>query len=389
MQNVLLILFRIFERVQQNVQKHSRNFIPIVIGTIALSMVSVAIGALNDGLSLSVESKSNRIYGGNQDIVIDISDFFDVPDKGPNNTDSSDISAPNVSDSINFDKSNTETASTESVNAFVQKEKKELTENDIKLSLLYNNSYSEKVLIEGETLGVEVTVPNDAQCDGFVVIVAFYSNGQMIDVNMLTYEESTVSDTGFVVNAVVPDENDITNAKIFVFESIQTISPICPAIELTKVECDYYGDTYLTAQSISRRNSANGRIDTENDADVFSFVPQNDGLYFFETFSDVDTYAVLYDSENMEVPVASGDNEGVDNNFRLTKTLQAGETYYLYVYGREVGNYILNYGYAVGDVFGTVGPVKYCDDDMIFNEEIETTIKFKTYHSGNTLLHFI
>ena len=371
-------------------QKRVKNIIVLSIGVVALSFVSIASGVFPISALTgepSTTSNETETSASQTDVMIDISDFFEHSDEESEieygDNEFVDPFTPDifVDNDVTMEDFIKDTQTQNSVNSVQTTEESSIENNIISVSLLYNNSYSEKILLEGEPLSAEITVSNTDSLDDIVVMLAYYSNGKMIDVNTTSYEQSANGENGFVIDSVVPAESNVTNAKIFVLKSIQSLSPYCPAIELTTVDTDYYGDTYLSAQPISQRNSANGSINSENDADVFSFVPQSDGLYYFESFSDIDTYAVLYDSEDITTPITSGDNEGADNNFRISETLQANKTYYLYVYGRSTGEYSLNYGYAVGNIFGTVSPVKYYNDDMIFNEEVETTINIRTYHT--------
>lgn len=344
-------------------QKKSKNIVVVVVVAITIGVVGIIscvlpIKAFSDELLLNVMTELNAVTTSHTVVDVDVSEFFDQPNenlKSEQNSNDSLIQQMNV-------RSNTMV--------------------DITISLLYNNSYSEKILIEGEALSTEIIVLNKSDLVKEVMgVIAYYSNGKMIDTKVASFEAPANSEKTFIFDSVIPAENNVTKAKIFVFESLQLLKPYCAAIELTTTNTDYYGNNYLTAQSISTRNSANGCINYETDVDVFSFVPQKDGLYYFEAFSNIDTHAVLYDSENMNSPIISGDDEGLNSNFRISEKLRSGKTYYLYVYGRSIGDYTLNYGYAVGNIFGTVSPVKYLNDDMVFNDEIEATVNLKTYYT--------
>lgn len=260
------------------------------------------------------------------------------------------------------------------------------TENtEVNISLLYNNSYSESVLLPGEELTAEFDVSNNNTEDDVKLstIVALYDDvGKLVDMNVESITVAENSTETFNNKTIVPAESTVTNAKIMIWESLNSMKPYTYPVILTLSGADFFGDDYNLSQTINGRNKANGRINGISDTDVFAFIPQNDGLYYFETLSDIDTYASLYKEDNLTTPILTDDNSGTDNNFRLSATLEAGTTYYLYVKGRTDGQYTLNYGYSIGNVFGTVSPVKFYDDDTEFNSAIETTVELNTYYTG-------
>lgn len=255
---------------------------------------------------------------------------------------------------------------------------------EIDVSLLYNNSYSESVLLPGEELTAEFNVNNNRLEDeiSLSTIIALYdSAGRLLDMNTESLTIDANSNDAFNNSIVVPAESSVNTAKIMVWESMNSLKPYAEPVILTLTGNDFFGDDYTVSQSINGKNKAGGKINGINDTDVFSFVPQNDGLYYFESFSDIDTYASLYNGSNLTTPIVSDDNSGVENNFRLTATLNANTTYYLYMNGRAEGSYTVNYGYSIGNIFGTVNPVKFYDDDTEFNSIVEATVDLKTYYS--------
>ncbi len=279
-------------------QKRVKNIIVLSIGVIALSFVSIASGVFPiSALTGEQRTTSNETgtSASQTDIMIDISDFFEQSDEKSEieygDNEFVDPFTPDifVDNDVTMEDFIKDTQTPNGVDSVQTTDESSIENNIVSVSLLYNNSYSEKILLEGEPLSAEITVSNTDSLDDIVVMLAYYSNGKMIDVNMGSYAQSATGENSFVIDTVVPAESNVTNAKILVLKSIQSLSPYCPAIELTTVNIDYYGDTYLSAQPISQRNSANGSINSDNDTDVFSFVPQNDGLYYFESFSNIDT----------------------------------------------------------------------------------------------------
>ena len=260
------------------------------------------------------------------------------------------------------------------------------TENaEVNISLLYNNSYSESVLLPGEELTAEFEVSNNNTENDIELstIVALYDDaGKLVDMNVESITVAENSTEKFNNKTIVPAESTVTNAKIMIWESMNSLKPYTSPVILTLSGTDFFCDDYILSQTINGRNKASGRINGVSDTDVFAFIPQNDGLYYFETLSDIDTYASLYTEGNLSTPISTDDNSGADNNFRLSATLEAGTTYYLYMNGRTDGQYTLNYGYSIGNVFGTVSPVKFYDDDTEFNSAIEATVELNTYYTG-------
>ncbi|MBE6767299.1 MAG: hypothetical protein E7549_00125 [Ruminococcaceae bacterium] len=82
-------------------------------------------------------------------------------------------------------------------------------------------------------------------------------------------------------------------------------------------------------------NNENGNVET-----VYAFTPAEDGIYmFYSTGDETDPYAALYDADwNW---LGEADDNADHNNFRLQRTMTAGETYYLRVssYTGRVGTY--------------------------------------------------
>jgi len=256
---------------------------------------------------------------------------------------------------------------------------------DINLSLLYNNAYSESVLLPGEELTAILKVKNnnlESEINLSAIVTLYDINGKMIDMNIESICLEAAGQDSLYNKIVVPDEDTVANAKIMIWESTTSMKPCTSPIILTLSGNDFFGDDYNLSQAINGKNKANGKINGINDPDVFSFVPQNDGLYYFEALSDIDTYAYLYSDNNLFAAISSDDNSGNNNNFRLSATLEAGVTYYLYVNARTDGEYALNYGYSIGNVYGTVSPVKFYDDDTEFNSEIEANVELNTYYTG-------
>lgn len=263
---------------------------------------------------------------------------------------------------------------------------KTTTENaEINVSLLYDNSYSETVLLPGEKLTAEFEVINNNTERSVVMsaIIALYdNNGKFLDMNVENLTVGANEKGEFYNSIVVPLEGSVANAKIMVWENMDSLRPYISPIILTLSGIDFFGDDYTVSQPLNKRNSASGMINTMDDTDVFEFTPLCSGLYYFETFSNIDTYASLYSENDLITALATSDNDGIDNNFKLYATLEQGTTYYLYINARTTGNYLLNVGYAIGNIFGTVTPIKLHKNNTEYNELIDTTVTLETYDTN-------
>ena len=118
----------------------------------------------------------------------------------------------------------------------------------------------------------------------------------------------------------------------------------------------------------------------------FSFVPEEDGTYVFESSNNSnDPYAILYDANQNEI--ARNDDGGSNNNFRVVDDLEKGATYYLYV--REYSSERTG---AHFDVTVTK-PAKYTvtfhanDSTAAFynDDDVKRTEYEKTYLEGSTV----
>lgn len=255
---------------------------------------------------------------------------------------------------------------------------------EISISLFYNNAYSESIVLPGEELNAEFCIVNNSENELVLcTVVSLYdSAGKFIGMNV----ESISADANDIEmcsnKVVIPAEHDVASAKILIWESSEIIKPYTSSILLTLDGEDFFGDDYMHSQALSGKNKVHGKINDVIDTDVFSFVAQSDGLYYFETFSEVDTYASLYEDGNMITPIAVDDNSGTGNNFRLSATLESGKNYYLYVNGRSEGEYSLNNGYSIGNVFGTVSPVRVYENDTEYSLLIQSSVEINAYHTG-------
>lgn len=256
----------------------------------------------------------------------------------------------------------------------------------INVSVLYNNEFSEGVVLEGETLTAEISVKNideENPIDITSVLAIYDSDGKLLQMNTSSGSVEKAENDILYNSIVVPAEQNAASAKLMIWDSLSGVRPYISPIIMTSAGRDFFGDDYTMAQPISAiRNKISGTVNTAVDVDVFSFVPPQDGLYYFEGNSQMGTSAQMYRAGNMDLPMTPENNNANSDNFRLMMKLKTGTTYYLYVTGNEIGDYSVNYGYFIGNIFGTVGPVKYYSDDMEFNRDAEATVNLQNYETG-------
>lgn len=284
-------------------------------------------------------------------------------------------------------KSDTDTKIDSDANKTIyQKSVTQTLSGDIKadISLLYDNAYSECFLNAGEDLTAEVKVENlnaESPADVSVMIALYDEHSKLIGINMDSKSIPASGTDTIKPQITVPSDNTAVSAKVMVWRS-SNMMPYTNAITLTVTGSDFFGDDYNLAVNMENRNSANGMINSENDIDIFEFKALKDGLYTFESYGQTDTYATLSNKTAPNTVIKTDDNSGADNNFRISATLEANNSYYLKVGGHGTGKYRLVTNYAIGNVFGTVSPVK-ATGDADFDKLIESKCSLYTFDSND------
>ena len=97
---------------------------------------------------------------------------------------------------------------------------------------------------------------------------------------------------------------------------------------------DIYGNDFDTATLIEADTEYIGSIEDSSDVDYFKFIPDETGMYSFETTGTSNTYGYLYNDKRSQI--ASGSNEGIGNNIFITYKLIAGMEYYLRLHSNNV-----------------------------------------------------
>ena len=240
------------------------------------------------------------------------------------------------------------------------------------------------MLNAGEDLTAEVKVENlnsESAADVSVMLALYDEHSKLIGIKMDSKSIAASGTDTIKPTITVPSDNTAASAKVMIWGS-SNMMPYTNAITLTVTGSDFFGDDYNLAVNMEGRNSANGMINSDNDIDIFEFKALKDGLYTFESYGQTDTYASLSNKTSPTTIIKSDDNGGADNNFRISATLEANNSYYLKVGGHGTGKYRLVSNYAIGNVFGTISPVK-ATGDAEFDKLIESKCSLYTFDSND------
>ena len=201
------------------------------------------------------------------------------------------------------------------------------------VSLIYDNSYYENVLLPDKSLTVSVSITNTGTSERkFNSYIAQYTldgvfkgvkKGETITVPGGQTVTGTVSDN-FSVDGV-------STARVFLWER-GTISPARSSIVMHTTPQDYYSDSFAEAQAIALDKDVCGIINTADDADIIKFTPDLNGVYALR-LSGADVTAELCNSSNQTLGAISQTGE------YLLYSLEANKDYYLKMTGNADSAY--------------------------------------------------
>lgn len=105
-------------------------------------------------------------------------------------------------------------------------------------------------------------------------------------------------------------------------------------------------NTRVDASVINENVPIEGNIEKSGDVDYYKFGAFPNSQYVIETTGDTDTYGVLYDSNGNVIETI--DNGGQGSNFKITRYLDAYETYYIEVRHSSTGtgSYSINVSHS-------------------------------------------
>ena len=125
---------------------------------------------------------------------------------------------------------------------------------------------------------------------------------------------------------------------------------------------DDHGNSRSAATEIAVNATADGRLESPEDIDYFTFTVDGNGEIIVESTGSTDTIGILYDSEGREL--LRDDDGGNGYNFSLSLELMPG-TYYVSIagYEGEVGDYGLSVQFAAAPVHSRAIPLMLSADE--------------------------
>ena len=136
-----------------------------------------------------------------------------------------------------------------------------------------------------------------------------------------------------IVQSTVSEEVYSSTAAISGEESpAPTLTPT--PTELLTPTGDIYGNDFENATLIGKDMDYHGSIEESSDVDYFKFIPEESGVYAFETTGTSNTYGYLYNESKANL--AYGADEGIDRNIFITYYLEKGKAYYLRLHSYNI-----------------------------------------------------
>ena len=231
------------------------------------------------------------------------------------------------------------------------------------VNLMYDGTYSEKLIIRNKQLTVPVEITNNGSTDKNIVcyIAEYDENGVLRN----TISGSTVTvEAGKSIATQVTKvfSSETKSVKIFVWDS-ESLQPITGAIILDENESDYYANSAIEAQEYDVDYQIKGKINTASDVDYIKFVPKTSGEYTFNCVSATNAVTTLYNSNQGTLKSASSSYK-----YSLTEK----QTYYLKVTG-NIGEYVLSVQYNVPSEADSFDVYKFDVDTNIYKKSIKET----------------
>lgn len=251
-----------------------------------------------------------------------------------------------------------------------------LQNDDIKcdVTLLYDDTYSERVIVHNKKLTVNVKVTNNDRTDkNIVCIIAEYDENGVFQ--NLTHSLAAAADAnGFTetqVTRIFPVETN--TAKIFIW-SLKSLQPLTEVITLNENESDYYANTALQAQEYNIGYEIKGKINTAGDIDYIKFSPEAAGEYVFNCIGTANTATTLYDKNQTAL---------ISQLSRYKYSLNANQTYYVKISG-DIGKYVLSIQNNVPNEADNFDVYKFDVDTNIYKKSIRETCE-SLYYSNKSL----
>ena len=271
----------------------------------------------------------------------------------------------------------------------------QLTNLDISISILYNDTYYENVLKTNEILTLELTAKNTAANTKKVqFFVAMYdSNDKMIEIALENSAISAGTTEEIVVSKFV--SHNAAKAVVYILDNLNNTEPYI-AFTMNSTVVDHYGNGFAVATKISNiSKEIVGLINPSGDKDYMEFIAPYSGDFTFNCFSTSDVRATLYNSSQ---------SPQVSNSTSFTRSLTKGQKYFLMVDKPSgTGEYLLSVHSSQpsgaqsfdiykfdADVMITKNSILKICDDLYYNDlELSKTIydEFEKISIDDAKLH--
>lgn len=171
------------------------------------------------------------------------------------------------------------------------------------------------------------------------------------------------NDTHYLLGSLVGGPED--NCAVGFYAPLSDFFPrIRPYLrdETPPPPADDHGNSRSGATAISVNATVEGKLESPDDVDYFTFTIENDGSVVIESLGLTDTIGTLYDSDGRELQ--TDDDGGSAYNFSLSMELTAG-TYYVSVVGYEgeVGDYSLSVQFEPDPIYSRAIPLMLSADE--------------------------
>ena len=213
---------------------------------------------------------------------------------------------------------------------------------DYSISILYNNSYHENVLLSGKELTLDLELKNKSSELKMIqyILEVYDSNNNIVESTFCDDKIMAGTTKMITISKNIPQDISIDRAVVYLWDNLTNTEPYT-IIGMCPTATDYYGNDFATATlipDISRLIT--GTIDYAGDNDYIKFIAPSSGSYIIQCYSITDViYLIgcLYD-ENQSLKANSTGN----NKYSLTANLTAGQTYYLATIGSSTGDYLVS-----------------------------------------------
>jgi Subtilisin-like serine proteases len=123
-----------------------------------------------------------------------------------------------------------------------------------------------------------------------------------------------------------------TSNKIYVLGGSSSDTTYLNTVEIYQSSgstTDDFGNDSASAADLTIDTNLNGNINYSNDVDYFRIIAPTDGEYIIKTTGTSNTVGYLYDSSNTQL--ATDEDSGDGNNFKIVYNLTSANTYYVKV----------------------------------------------------------